>query len=141
MNGEEKQAKLNKYAEIKVYKNRNELYRLLGKEVNVVIDRPIGSKHPNYDDMVYPVNYGYVPNIYSGDGEEQDAYVLGVDKPLQKFRGKVIAIIQRNNDNEDKLVVCAKEDTFTEEQIAEQVQFQEKYFDGQIIMAQVNLYN
>lgn len=121
--------------------NRNELYRLLGKEVNVVIDRPLGSKHPNYDDMVYPVNYGYVPNIYSGDGEEQDAYVLGVDKPLQKFRGKVIAIIQRNNDNEDKLVVCAKEDTFTEEQIAEQVQFQEKYFDSQIIMAQVNLYN
>lgn len=119
--------------------NRNELYRLLGKEVNVVIDRPLGSKHPNYDDMVYPVNYGYVPNIYSGDGEEQDAYVLGVDKPLQKFRGKVIAIIQRNNDNEDKLVVCAKEDTFTEEQIAEQVQFQEKYFDSQIIMAQVNL--
>lgn len=114
---------------------RNELYRLLGKEVSVVVDRPIGAHHPKYGDMIYPVNYGYVPNVYAGDGEEQDVYILGVDKPLKTFRGRVIAIILRNNDSEDKLVVCPDGVTLTERQIREQVDFQERYFDIQIVTA------
>ncbi len=120
---------------VKKCQARQELHYLLGKEVDVVIDRPRESRHPEHADMVYPVNYGYVPNIYAGDGEEQDVYVLGVDKPLEKFKGKVVAIIRRNDDNEDKLVVCPKGVAFTEEQIREQVYFQEKYFDIRIIMA------
>lgn len=114
---------------------RNELYRLLGKEVSVVVDRPIGAHHPKYGDMIYLVNYGYVPNVYAGDGEEQDVYILGVDKPLKTFRGRVIAIILRNNDSEDKLVVCPDGVTLTERQIREQVDFQERYFDIQIVTA------
>ena len=47
----------------------------LGKEVDVKMDRPMGSKHPKWG-FVYPVNYGYIPNTISGDGEELDAYVL-----------------------------------------------------------------
>lgn len=135
MSAEEKQMNLNKNPNIKSCQARNELYCLLGEEVRVVVDRPIGAHHPKYGDMVYPVNYGYVPNVYAGDGEEQDAYVLGVDKPLKSFRGKVTAIIQRNNDVEDKLVVCPKDVVFSEEQIREKVYFQEKYFDIQIILA------
>ena len=47
----------------------------LNKIVEVKIDRPIGSSHPNYPDSIYLVNYGYVPNTRSGDGKELDCYI------------------------------------------------------------------
>ena len=49
----------------------------LNKTLEIKIDRPMGSKHPKHG-FIYPINYGYVPNTVSGDGEELDAYVLGV---------------------------------------------------------------
>jgi len=76
----------------------------LGKEVEIIIDRPFGSKHPKHG-FVYKTNYGYVPNTISPDGEEIDAYYLGLNKPLKKAKGVCIAIIHRTNDNDDKLVV------------------------------------
>ncbi len=113
---------------------RQSIVSLLGQEVTVVIDRPLGSRHPKHNDMVYPVNYGYVPHVWAADGEEQDAYVLGVHEPLKEFNGTVIAIVWRQNDNEDKLVVAPKDMTFDKEEIREQVRFQEQYFDSQIII-------
>lgn len=76
----------------------------LNKIVSVVMDRPLGTKHPKHG-FVYEVNYGYIPNTVSGDGEELDAYVLDIDKPLKEFTGRCVAIIPRTNDNDDKLVV------------------------------------
>ncbi len=97
--------------------------------VKVIVDRPMGSVHPKHDDIIYPINYGYVEGIIAGDGEEQDVYILGVDKPLKEFFGKVIAIIHRKDDVEDKWVVAPEGITFTKDEIAEQVRFQEQYFD------------
>ena len=54
---------------------------MIGRKVKVTVDRPLGSRHPEYTDMVYPVNYGYIAGIIAPDGEEQDAYILGVDHP------------------------------------------------------------
>ena len=82
--------------------------KFLGQEVKVKIDRPLGSKHPKYN-YIYPINYGFIPNTISGDGEELDAYILGVKEPLQDFVGKCIAIIHRLDDNDDKLIVVPKE--------------------------------
>lgn len=96
--------------------------------VTVTIDRPLGSTHPNHPTLVYPVNYGYVQGVLAGDGEEQDAYVLGADTPLSSFTGRVIAIIHRLNDNEDKWVVCADGVAFTEADIRRLTYFQEQYF-------------
>ena len=76
--------------------------------VTVQIDRPMGSVHPKHPNIVYPINYGYVPRIMGGDGEEQDAYILGVDDPLDRFAGWVVAIIHRRDDVEDKWVVAPK---------------------------------
>ncbi len=104
---------------------------LIGKMINVVMDRPLGSKHPKHG-WVYPVNYGYVPNIISGDGEELDAYVLGETKPLEEFTGKVIAIIHRTNDDDDKLIVTNGKN-FTDEEIRKATNFQEQYFESEII--------
>lgn len=102
---------------------------MIGKIVDVIVDRPLGSKHP-YFDMIYPVNYGYVEGIFSGDGEEQDAYILGIDEPLSEFEGKLIAIVHRLNDSEDKWVVSPDGMTFTEDEIKNKLYFQEQYFDS-----------
>lgn len=106
--------------------------KYLGKIVTVKMDRPLGSKHPKHG-FVYPVNYGYIPNTTSGDGEELDAYVLGIDKPLDEFTGQVIAIIHRTNDDDDKLVVVEKGKSYTDEQIRELTNFQERWFDSVIL--------
>ena len=103
----------------------------IGKTVTVTMDRPLGSKHPKHG-FVYPINYGYIAGTISGDGEELDAYVLGEDKPLNTFTGKVIAIIHRTNDNDDKLVVTNGKD-FSDEQIREATHFQEQWFKSIII--------
>ena len=104
----------------------------LGKKVNVVMDRKLGTKHPKWG-FVYPVNYGFIPNTISGDGEELDAYVLGVEQPIDEFKGVVKAIIHRVDDNDDKLVVMEKDKEFSKEEIFNFVQFQEKYFSSNII--------
>ena len=107
---------------------------MLGQTVTVLIDRPLGTYHPKHKDMYYPVNYGYIPGIIAGDGEEQDAYVLGVEEPLQEFTGVVIAIIHRYDDVEEKWVVAPEGVKFSKEEIAEQVKFQEQYFRSEIIV-------
>ena len=104
----------------------------LGKIVNVKMDRPLGTKHPKHG-FIYLVDYGYIPNTISGDGEELDAYVLGEFESLDTFEGKVIAIIRRTNDNDDKLVVVKEGKNYTDDQIHALVEFQERFFDSIII--------
>ena len=106
----------------------------LSKIVTINIDRPLGSRHPDYPDLVYPINYGYISGIIAGDGEEQDAYVLGVDEPISVFEGRIIAVIHRKNDVEAKLVVAPDGVFFGKEEIIELTSFQEKYFDIEIEM-------
>lgn len=79
---------------------------LIGKTLEMTVDRPLGSCHPRYPNMIYPVNYGYIPDIIAGDGMEQDVYLLGVDHPVKTFTGVIIAILQRADDVEDKLVMA-----------------------------------
>ena len=90
----------------------------LDKIVTVKIDRPLGSIHSKkFPNHIYPINYGYIPNTVSGDGEELDAYILGIYEPLETFTGKCIAIIHRTNDNDDKLIVVPENLTFTNNEI------------------------
>ncbi|MCM1544571.1 MAG: inorganic pyrophosphatase [Ruminococcus sp.] len=107
---------------------------MIGDIVEVIVDRPLGSCHPNHKDMYYPINYGYVKGIIAPDGEEQDAYILGVDEPVDKFTGKVVAIIHRFDDVEEKWVVAPEDKTFSLEEIKAQVAFQEQYFNIEIRM-------
>lgn len=88
----------------------------LDKALEVKIDRPLGSKHPKHG-FIYPINYGYVPNTISGDGEELDCYVLGIDIPVEKFKGKCIAVIHRTNDDDDKLIIVPEGKNYTDEEI------------------------
>lgn len=104
----------------------------LDKTLEIKIDRPLGSKHPKHG-FIYPVNYGYVPNTISGDGEELDCYVLGIHAPLETFKGKCIAIIQRLNDNDDKLIIVPENKSFSNNEIRVLTEFQEQYFKSEII--------
>lgn len=107
---------------------------MIGRKVTVKVDRPLDSFHPEHKDLYYPINYGYVEGIYAADGEEQDAYIIGVSEPVKSFDGVVVAIIHRNDDVEEKWVVAPEKKNFTIQQISDAVSFQEKYFDSHIIM-------
>ena len=107
---------------------KDNLQKYLGKIVTIVVDRPLGSRHPKHPDMVYPVNYGYIEGVFAPDMEEQDVYILGVDKPLDTFTGRIIGVISRENDVEDKWVAAPDGVWFTGEEILQAVEFQEKYF-------------
>ncbi len=104
----------------------------LGKELNIVIDRELGSKHPEYG-FIYPVNYGYVPDTISGDGEELDCYLLGVFEPVKTYKGKCIAIVHRLNDDDDKLIVAPENKEYSDDAINALVEFQERYFEHIIV--------
>ena len=104
----------------------------LGKNVSIVIDRKLGTKHPKHG-FIYMLNYGYVPNTISGDGEELDAYLLGVFEPVEKFDGKVIAIIHRTNDDDDKLIVVPEDRKYSDDAIRALTEFQEQFFESVII--------
>ena len=97
-----------------------------GQLVHIMIDRPMNSYHPEHKELFYTVNYGYIEGIIAPDGEEQDVYVLGIDHPVKEFTGKVIAIIHRLNDVEDKWVAVPEDMTMTAQEIKEQVRFQEQ---------------
>ena len=115
-------------------KVQKEMNSVIGRTVTVTVDRPLGSYHPEHEDMYYPINYGYVEGIMAPDGEEQDSYILGVDEAVEKFTGTVIAVVHRNDDVEEKWVVVPEGMTFTKEEIMKQIYFQEQYFDSKIMV-------
>jgi len=109
------------------------VYSYLGKIVDIKIDRPIGYVHKKEKySLTYPINYGYIPGVFGGDGEELDVYLLGVDKAVNEFRARIIGIVHRHDDVEDKLVAAADGTEFSKSEITEAVRFQEQYYDSEI---------
>ena len=105
----------------------------LGKIVAIEIDRPIGYVHHKKDySLTYPINYGYIPGVLGGDGEELDVYLLGVDTPVQIYTARIIGIVHRTDDVEDKLVAAPEGMNYTAEEIADAVHFQEQFHEGYI---------
>ena len=105
----------------------------LGKKVVIGIDRPIGYVHKKEKySLTYPINYGYIPDVFGGDGEELDVYLLGVDKPVTEYECEIIAIAHRHNDVEDKLVGAPVGVIFSKEEIESAIDFQERYYDTEV---------
>jgi inorganic pyrophosphatase len=117
------------YKRYSIYANK----KYIGRKVHVVMDRKIGSTHPKHPNIVYPINYGYIPGLLGGDGEEQDVYILGVDKPIDEFDGRIIAVIYRYNDNETKWVAANMYDDYSIDYIKKVTHFQEQYYKIKII--------
>ena len=121
----------------KTFETREELKKFersyLGKTVEIGIDRPIGYVHVKEKySLTYRINYGYIPGVLGGDGEELDVYLLGVDQPVEEYTARIIAIVHRNNDVEDKLVAAPDGMNFSAEEIYEAVRFQEQYYDSHV---------
>lgn len=104
----------------------------LGKAVTIKIDRPVGSRHPKYPGLIYPINYGYIPNVFGGDGEELDVYLMGVDVPVEAYTARIIGIVHRYNDTEDKLIAAPEGVKFGKNEILQAVRFQEQYYENEI---------
>ena len=101
----------------------------LGKVVVIEIDRPIGYVHHKKEySLTYPINYGYIPGVLGGDGEELDVYLLGVDRAVSRYEGRIIGIVHRENDVEDKLIMAPLGCYYTAEEIASAIHFQEQYY-------------
>lgn len=116
-----------------IQERKKQVRSFLGKTVKVKIDRPMGYTHKKESYSIsYPINYGYIPGEIGGDGEELDVYLLGVEEPVDEYDAKVIGIIHRQNDSEDKLVAAPRGMNFTRKQIRDAVDFQEKYYDTYI---------
>jgi len=105
----------------------------LGKLLTIQIDRPLGSRHPEHG-FYYPVNYGYLPGVVGEDGEDLDAYLLGVSEPVDQFEGVCIAIIHRLDDQDDKLVIAPQGESYTADQIRALTEFQERFFASEILI-------
>ncbi len=112
---------------------KSQVKSYLGKRIVIVIDRPMGyTHHKEKYSLTYPINYGYIPGVLGGDGEELDVYLLGVNEPVVEYECKIIAIVHRHNDIEDKLVAVPEGMSFTKEEIEKAVHFQEQYYYTEI---------
>ena len=112
-------------------KERHELVKsYLGKVVDIEIDRPIGYVHKKKAyDLIYPINYGYIPGVFGGDDEELDVYLMGVEQPIERCTCRIIGIVYRRNDVEDKLIAAPDGMRFSAKEIAAAIHFQEQYYD------------
>jgi inorganic pyrophosphatase len=104
----------------------------IGRTIVTRIDRPMGSRHPVHG-FIYPVNYGHVPGTRGPDGEELDCYVLGLFEPATEFAGQCIAVIQRLDDDDDKLILAPEGVQYSDEQIRALTEFQERFFRSRIL--------
>jgi inorganic pyrophosphatase len=104
----------------------------LNQIIEVVIDKPLGCIYSEYKTL-FEVNYGFIPNTIAPDGKALDVYVLKVDQPLEKFTGRVVAIIHRLDDDDDKLIVIPDSKTITDDEINKLTNFQEQFFRHEII--------
>ena len=131
----EKQAPLSPISPPKTLEERHAQVRFyLGREVTIGIDRPIGYVHHKGEKtLVYPINYGFIPDVLGGDGEELDVYLLGVDAPVERFTGTVVGIVFRANDIEDKLVMAPTGTVYSAAEIAKAIHFQEKYYQTSVL--------
>ncbi len=109
--------------------------QFLNQLVTVRIDRPLGSRHPQWN-SIYPLNYGYVPGTEAPDGDELDAYVLGVFEPINTFTGRCTAVLHRLNDDDDKLILVPEGQDYTDDQILALVEFQERFYQSTIIRSE-----
>ncbi len=119
---------------------REQIQSFLGKVVDIEIDRPIGTVHEkNGNHWKYPINYGYIPRVFGGDGEELDVYLLGVHVPVDRYRCRIIGAVLRDDDDEDKLIGAPEEMVFSVSEMESMIRFQEKYHRSHIINCKENL--
>ncbi|MDR1334940.1 MAG: hypothetical protein LBJ19_01535 [Holosporaceae bacterium] len=89
-----------------------ETFETLIRENRITIDRPKGSAHPRFPNLIYPIDYGYINETESQDGQGIDAY-SGDDKTLG-IVGIICTVDSVKKDSEVKILYnCAEENIKT----------------------------
>ncbi len=106
----------------------------LGKKVTVVVDRPYGSIHPTLTDVEYPYNFGFIKqDITKDDVEFQDAYVVGVEEPVDEFTGYVIGIIYHKDEATSKWIVAPAGMEIDHDSIIQLLGVEEQFYDTRFV--------
>jgi inorganic pyrophosphatase len=77
----------------------------------IVIDRPSGSAHPRYPDLIYPLDYGYLDETQAMDGGGIDVWVGSLD--LCAVTGIVTTVDLFKKDAELKILIGCTPDEMT----------------------------
>jgi inorganic pyrophosphatase len=82
---------------------------------HIMIDRPAGSCHPRYPDMIYPLDYGYLEQTTSSDGGGIDVWLGSLSTVMSKDGSKKLTGIlctfdRLKRDAEIKLLIGCNED-------------------------------
>jgi len=77
----------------------------------LTIDRPFGQPHPAFPHIVYPLDYGYINDTRSSDGEPVDVFVGSAATGLV---GLILAADYRQHKREAKLLYdCTAPEVYT----------------------------
>jgi inorganic pyrophosphatase len=75
----------------------------------MIVDRPAGSSHPRYQDVIYPLDYGYLQDTQGGDGHGIDVW-LGTDS-IRRVTGMIATVDLHKRDAEQKILLgCTREE-------------------------------
>lgn len=88
----------------------SEFWNALDELVNkskIVIDRPKGTRHPKYPDILYKVDYGYLEGTTSMDGGGIDVW-RGTDA-MQKIDAIMCTVDLTKRDSEIKILIGCTE--------------------------------
>lgn len=100
----------------------------LVSQCEIVIDRPRGSRHPRYSHVVYPLDYGYLSNSASMDGEGIDVWVGSDEK--KEVDAIVCTVDLMKRDSEIKILIGCTEE---EKQIVLKTHNDSQYMKGILI--------
>ncbi|MDR3317234.1 MAG: hypothetical protein LBS71_00295 [Puniceicoccales bacterium] len=91
------------------------LWEVLEKQIEIngiKIDRPKGRAHPRFPDLIYPIDYGYIPNTTSADGQGIDVFCGTLGK--REIVGLICTFDRIKKDAEIKILyACAEEEIQT----------------------------
>lgn len=93
--------------------NNKEFWRAIDTLVangKTVIDRPKGSAHPRFSNLQYPLDYGYIENTTSMDGDGIDVWRGSL--PNNTVTAIICTVDLMKKDSEIKLLIgCNEEET------------------------------
>lgn len=84
-------------------------------ESKIVIDKPKGTYHPKYPDLVYEVDYGYLEDTSSMDSQGIDVFVG--DEKIRKVNDIAVTVDLLKKDSEIKILIGCNDKEKIEKQL------------------------
>ncbi|MFA5693204.1 MAG: hypothetical protein WC907_06255 [Acholeplasmataceae bacterium] len=109
------------------------LLKLLNQKVAITVDYPIGSQSQESPFHNFPINFGYTEELFNNKGEPFQAYILGENRPLEFYHGKVVAVIFRHKSGNYLLVTAPPNMIFTKDAIKKLTHFQEQHYQAEYL--------